>query len=109
MTKCTNALWLSVQNDSLWARVQILVLQSVCGCASVHRDMEYRVRTPAKRIRQERGWTLTEVADATGVSASTISRFERGLLIPSAANLLALAKVYEVEPSVLLDRPELAS
>lgn len=69
----------------------------------------YRTRTPVKRLRQERDWSQLDLAAASGVSNSLISRFERGLQVPSAENLLAIAKVLDVEPWQLLDRPELAS
>lgn len=34
-----------------------------------------------------------------GVDAATVSRWERGVVMPSTANLVTLAEVFEVDPS----------
>lgn len=50
--------------------------------SSTARDRSERPRTPGELIRsrrQARGWTLAELGDRTGYSASQVSRYERGL------------------------------
>src|SRR3989449_11545206 len=44
-----------------------------------------------RRRRQERGLSLRDVADRTGVSASTLSRIENGTGKPDADNIARLA------------------
>ena len=44
-----------------------------------------------KRIRTQRGMTLTGVAEATGISKSTLSRLETGQRRPTLELLLALS------------------
>jgi transcriptional regulator with XRE-family HTH domain len=44
-----------------------------------------------KRVRAARGWTLEELADASGVSRAMISKIERGEASPTAAVLARLA------------------
>ena len=43
-----------------------------------------------KRLRTQRGMTLTGVAEATGISKSTLSRLETGQRRPTLELLLAL-------------------
>ena len=44
-----------------------------------------------RRRREERGLSLRDVADKTGVSASTLSRIENGTGKPDADNIARLA------------------
>jgi transcriptional regulator with XRE-family HTH domain len=46
------------------------------------------------RLRAERGWSLDEIADRTGISRATLSRIERGELSPTAAMLGKLCTAY---------------
>jgi transcriptional regulator with XRE-family HTH domain len=55
-------------------------------------------------LRLDKGLTVPDVERQTGVNHKTISRYERGeQLNPNAAKLDALARLYGVRPSVLLD------
>lgn len=44
-----------------------------------------------RALRQARDWTLKQAALATGVSASTLSKIENGLLSPTYDNLIKIA------------------
>lgn len=59
-----------------------------------------------KRLRTERGVTLTDVAAATGISKSTLSRLETGQRRPSLELLLPLAQAYRVPLDDLVGAPE---
>jgi transcriptional regulator with XRE-family HTH domain len=59
-----------------------------------------------RRARQERGATLTEVAEQTGISKSTLSRLENGQRRPSLELLLPLAQAYRVPLDELVGAPE---
>ena len=59
-----------------------------------------------KRIRTRRKMTLTEVADATGISKSTLSRLETGSRRPTLELLLALSHTYRVPLDELVAAPE---
>ena len=59
-----------------------------------------------KRLRTERGVTLTDVAAATGISKSTLSRLETGQRRPSLELLLPLAQAYRVPLDELVGAPE---
>jgi transcriptional regulator with XRE-family HTH domain len=61
-----------------------------------------RLRT----VREKRGITLTDVAQRTGISKSTLSRLENGQRRPSLELLLPLAQIYRVPLDDLVGAPE---
>jgi transcriptional regulator with XRE-family HTH domain len=65
-----------------------------------------RVGPRLRRVREERGLTLTEAAERTGISKSTLSRLENGQRRPSLELLLPLAQTYRVPIDDLVGAPE---
>src|SRR5690349_22303392 len=61
-----------------------------------------------QRLRKQRGLTLTGLAEATGISKSTLSRLETGQRRPSLELLLPLAQTYRVPLDDLVGAPEVA-
>jgi transcriptional regulator with XRE-family HTH domain len=59
-----------------------------------------------RRVREERGLTLTEMSERTGISKSTLSRLENGQRKPSLELLLPLAQAYRVPLDDLVGAPE---
>jgi transcriptional regulator with XRE-family HTH domain len=59
-----------------------------------------------KRVRAQRGITLTELAAATGISKSTLSRLEAGQRKPSLELLLPIAQAFQVPLDELVGAPE---
>ena len=59
-----------------------------------------------KRVRTQRGVTLTELAAATGISKSTLSRLEAGQRKPSLELLLPIAQAHQVPLDELVGSPE---
>jgi transcriptional regulator with XRE-family HTH domain len=59
-----------------------------------------------RRVREQRGLTLTEAAQRTGMSKSTLSRLETGQRRPSLELLLPLAQAYRVPLDDLVGAPE---
>ncbi len=59
-----------------------------------------------KRLRAQRGVTLTAIAEATGISKSTLSRLETGHRKPSLELLLPLAQAYRIPLDDLVGAPE---
>ena len=59
-----------------------------------------------RRVREQRGVTLTDVAERTGMSKSTLSRLENGQRKPSLELLLPLAQLYRVPLDDLVGAPE---
>ncbi|MEJ3741956.1 XRE family transcriptional regulator [Actinomycetes bacterium KLBMP 9797] len=58
-----------------------------------------------RELRQQRGITLTELAEDTGISVSTLSRLESGGRKPTLELLLPLAHAYQVTLDELVDAP----
>ncbi|MGC5628822.1 helix-turn-helix domain-containing protein [Georgenia sp. Z1344] len=58
-----------------------------------------------RRLRQRGDVTLAELAERTGISASTLSRLESGLRRPTLEQLLPLARVHGVTLDELVDAP----
>ena len=59
-----------------------------------------------RKVREQRGVTLTDVAQRTGISKSTLSRLEKGERRPSLELLLPLAQLYRVPLDDLVGAPE---
>ncbi|HEY3683183.1 MAG TPA: helix-turn-helix transcriptional regulator [Streptosporangiaceae bacterium] len=58
-----------------------------------------------RAMRRERGGTLAQLAERTGISVSTLSRLEAGRRKPTLELLLPLAKAYDVPLDELVDAP----
>jgi transcriptional regulator with XRE-family HTH domain len=65
-----------------------------------------RVGSRLQRLRKERGVTLRDLAESTGISTSTLSRLENGQRRPSLELLLPLAQAYRVPLDDLVGAPE---
>jgi transcriptional regulator with XRE-family HTH domain len=59
-----------------------------------------------RALRQQRGTTLAELAEVTGISISTLSRLESGGRKPTLELLLPLARAHQVALDELVDAPE---
>jgi transcriptional regulator with XRE-family HTH domain len=64
--------------------------------------IELRIGQRVLLARQAREWTQSQLAEASGVIQSTISRVEGGR-VPTIAVLIQLAKALDVRPGWLLD------
>ncbi|TKJ19731.1 XRE family transcriptional regulator [Blastococcus sp. CCUG 61487] len=68
-------------------------------------DVLQNVGPRLRALRSERGATLTDVAETTGISVSTLSRLESGGRRPTLELLLPLARTYGVAIDDLVDTP----
>ena len=59
-----------------------------------------------RRLRRQRNLTLSSLAEATGISKSTLSRLESGQRRPSLELLLPLAQAYRVPLEELVGAPD---
>lgn len=55
-----------------------------------------------RALRESKGMTQTELAEALGVDQTTVSAWERGVAEPTLANLRRLADVLGIAPGDLL-------
>ncbi|WP_274555380.1 helix-turn-helix domain-containing protein [Streptomyces spiramyceticus] len=58
-----------------------------------------------RALRRERGTTLAQLSETTGISLSTLSRLESGQRKPTLELLLPLARAHGVQLDVLVDAP----
>jgi transcriptional regulator with XRE-family HTH domain len=77
----------------------------LCVAGDSERDFG-RVGQRLKRVREQRGATLTAIAQTTGISKSTLSRLESGQRRPTLELLLALSKAYRVPLDDLVEAPD---
>lgn len=68
--------------------------------------VDARLGARLAELRAERGWSLGEVAERSGVSRSTLSRAERAEISPTAALLNRLCAAYGRTMSQLLSEVE---
>ncbi|MEM5493187.1 helix-turn-helix domain-containing protein [Hoeflea sp. AS16] len=61
-----------------------------------------RLAERLRQIRTERGWSLQQLSDASGISRSTLSRVENAEVSPTADTLGALSATYQMSISQLL-------
>ena len=67
--------------------------------------MKFDLKVFAERVselRKERKLTITQLADAVGVSHPTISRWENVLIMPQVDNIFALAIFFNVPAGYLI-------
>ncbi|MEU4607971.1 XRE family transcriptional regulator [Kribbella sp. NPDC023972] len=58
-----------------------------------------------RSLRVERGTTLAQLSESTGISVSTLSRLESGQRKPTLELLLPLARAHQVQLDELVDAP----
>ncbi len=60
-----------------------------------------------RTIRQLRRLTQVAVYMATGIDQSLLSKYERGVRIPSTGDLMLLAELYQTSVDYLLERTDI--
>ncbi len=89
-------------------RGQVKVLYTTQGspCSGSVVLMTEAVEKSLKRLRIEQGWALSQAAEQVGVTATALSRIERGLAVPRPSTIKALADAFELTTSEILDSLE---
>ena len=70
--------------------------------APIDTDLDRRIAQRLKALRQERGWSLDELAGLAGVSRATLSRLENADVSPTAAVLGKLCAAHGLTMSRLM-------
>jgi len=60
-----------------------------------------------KKLRKEKGLTLEDLSKLTGITTTTLSRYETGKRIPNATALEELAKAFGVSVDYLLGKTDI--
>ncbi|MCH9406005.1 helix-turn-helix domain-containing protein [Pantoea agglomerans] len=69
-------------------------------------NLNIRIGQKVKEEREKRGWSLTELADNSGVSRAMIHKIERGESSPTAVLLARLSGSFDMTISQLLAQTE---
>ena len=69
-------------------------------------NLNVRIGQKVKEEREKRGWSLTELADHSGVSRAMIHKIERGESSPTAVLLARLSGSFDMSISQLLAQTE---
>ncbi|MGK8510745.1 helix-turn-helix domain-containing protein [Nocardia asiatica] len=69
--------------------------------------LAYELGRTIRRMREERGWSQTVLAEAAGMTQSAVARFEAGGTVPSLPVLERLARALDAELIVQV-RPKVA-
>jgi transcriptional regulator with XRE-family HTH domain len=67
-------------------------------------DLPVKIGMRIKELREAAGLSQAQVADRTGTSISSVSRIERGQMLPTVGTIFAIAKVLGREGYELLPR-----
>ena len=81
----------------------ILVVDDTSATAAAEVD---HIGPRLRRLRTQRGVTLTSLASTTGISKSTLSRLETGQRRPTLELLLELSRAYRVPLADLVGAPD---
>jgi transcriptional regulator with XRE-family HTH domain len=68
-------------------------------------DDAARVAEWIRAAREAKGWSQAELAAGTGVTTTTISRWERGASVPRRGALLALSRAFDRAPDRFSSAP----
>lgn len=78
----------------------------VKGAAALMKSTRPVLAERLARLRIERGWTLAELAEQSGLSKPFLSRLESGARQPSLGALLTLGRIYQTPLHALLETGE---
>ncbi|MEY9996083.1 transcriptional regulator with XRE-family HTH domain [Streptomyces sp. V4I8] len=81
-------------------------MKSALDAGEPAESVDTRLGARLAELRAERGWSLGELAERSGVSRSTLSRAERAEISPTASLLNRLCHVYGRTMSQLLSEVE---
>ena len=62
-----------------------------------------------RQARQDKGWNQDQLAEAMNLSQSAISQFEKGLRIPTPANITKFSELLGVSKDSLIGEEEMMS
>ncbi|HHH1107862.1 TPA: helix-turn-helix domain-containing protein [Yersinia enterocolitica] len=73
------------------------------------KELAHHIGSQLKNVRRERGWSLNQTAEQTGVSKAMLGQIERGESSPTVATLWKIASGLNVSFSQFLETPPVQS
>jgi ribosome-binding protein aMBF1 (putative translation factor) len=71
--------------------------------------LAYELGRAVRELREQRGWSQTTLAQASGMTQSAVARFEAGGTVPTLTVLERLASALDVRLTVSFDSPAAAA
>jgi transcriptional regulator with XRE-family HTH domain len=68
--------------------------------------MEINFKERLTELRQEKGLSQEDLGELTGIHSMNISKWERGIILPSITSVITLAKFFNVSTDYLLGLDE---
>lgn len=65
-----------------------------------------KISEKIKKLREDKGWSQTQLAKKLNMQSQNISRYERGLFTPSTETLTKFAEIFGVSTDYLLSEAE---
>ena len=72
-------------------------------------EMAFAIAGRIHIARTQRGWSINELAERSGVSKAMLSAIERGANSPTATLLVRIAAAFDLTLSALIARAELSA
>ncbi len=79
---------------------RLLIIASLCY------SIVMKISEKLKKLRQDRGWSQTQLAKKLMMKPQNISRYERGIFTPSTDALVKFAEIFGVTIDYLLSGSE---
>jgi transcriptional regulator with XRE-family HTH domain len=70
--------------------------------------LAYELGRAVRELREQRGWSQSQLAQSAGMTQSAVARFEAGGTVPTLAVLERLARAFEMELDVRFVSPKAA-
>jgi ribosome-binding protein aMBF1 (putative translation factor) len=70
--------------------------------------LAYQLGRSVRELREQKGWSQSQLADAAGMTQSAVARFEAGGTVPTLAVLERLARAFDLELDVRFVPPKAA-
>ncbi len=65
--------------------------------------MTMKISEKIKKLRQEKGWSQAQLAKKLNILPQHISRYERGIIIPSAETMAKIANAFGISIDYMLN------
>lgn len=82
--------------------LQIVICSHFVSCGNLTNKKGVFIMNRIKELRQEKGLTLRQLSEKTGIRDNTISQYETGKRYPKEINLLKLADFFGVSSTYLM-------
>lgn len=80
----------------------ILIMQYLSGYHRIISEVIKMIADKIKFLRDEKGWTQTELSKKLGITRSSVNAWEMGISVPSTQYIVELSQLFGVSTDFLL-------